>query len=69
MNISQADSVCESLLDALNNLKEGFYLSDETENEIVGFNPIGSWMVEVIYDNEESSLVHCTNILVHSKHY
>lgn len=69
MNFSQADAVCESLQNALNNLKDGFYLTDDTENEIVGFNPIDSWMIETIYDNGESRLVHCSSVSILSKRY
>lgn len=69
MNISQADSVCGSLQTVLENLKKDFYLTDETENEIVGFNPIDAWLVEIIYDNGESSLIHCSNVSLRSKHY
>lgn len=69
MNLSQADAVCESLQNVLNTIKDGFYLTDDTENEIVGFNPIDSWIVETIYDNGESRLVHCSNVSILSKHY
>lgn len=69
MNLSQADSVCSSLQNVLNNLKKDFYLTDDSENEIVGFNPIDSWIVEIIYKNGDSSFVHCSNVSVHSKHF
>lgn len=59
---AQSDSVAESIQILLTDLRPGLYLTDSTGKSIVSVNPIGSWLVELIYEDNLSSIVHCSNI-------
>ncbi|AUJ85460.1 hypothetical protein CXM95_08375 [Enterococcus sp. CR-Ec1] len=64
---SQSSAITEDLNYVLKKLPDGFYLTDETENEIVSIKATGPWIIELIYANNESSFVHCSNIRIFSK--
>ena len=59
---TQSDSVAESIQILLTDLRPDLYLTDNTGKSIVSVNPIGSWLVELIYEDNLSSIIHCSNI-------